>query len=329
MTNRETAPPCVLLRLLLTPRQLLPPSLPHHRDSTTYSSDQTCYRCYHRRPRLTVHRYPRPNRVKPLPASSHAVTGRMLVAGDHDPRGRNMATLDPPLNLLRDQILAATTLRREEIGWIAGASHRQSGPHFPEYPPPPGNPPYEVDAIDPPHDPARGADMAVLTEALRQSRDPRIKLVIFNRRIFSSYDHAEGDPFTWRPYREEDPHTGHAHIERTDTRRDDLRPWQIGLDVTPEQIQAACLKAIHQAVDIAANRSNATGRQIGDDLAALFAPLATKLDAIAAAVAELEDDGMTQAELDTFADAVAARLTPLQAAQLANALTLRFAPTPS
>lgn len=152
-----------------------------------------------------------------------------------------MATLDPPLDVLRDQILDCTTLERAEIGWIAGAGHVQSGGHYPENPPPPGNPPSEVDAIDVPHKPSAGADMHVLTEALRLSRDSRIKFVIFNRRIFSSYDHAEGDPFTWRPYRESDPHTGHAHIERTDQRRTDLRPWSIGIDgKAPIMFLAAC-----------------------------------------------------------------------------------------
>lgn len=141
-----------------------------------------------------------------------------------------MATLDPPLDVLRGQILACTSLAYGEIGWIAGADHRQSGPHFPEYPAPSGNPPYEVDAIDVPHAPSRGADMAVLTEALRLSRDPRIRLVIFNRRIFSSYDHAEGDPWTWRPYDGENPHDKHAHVERNDSHRGDLRPWSIGID---------------------------------------------------------------------------------------------------
>lgn len=141
-----------------------------------------------------------------------------------------MATLDPPLDVLRRQVVAASEIELSEIGWIAGADHRQEGPHFPEYPAPAGNPPYEVDAIDVPHAPSRGADMSVMTEALRLSRDPRIKLVIFNRRIFSSYDHSEGDPYTWRPYREENPHTGHAHIERTDSLRTDLRPWSIGID---------------------------------------------------------------------------------------------------
>lgn len=245
-----------------------------------------------------------------------------------------MATLDPPLNVLRDQILAATTLRREEIGWIAGASHRQSGPHFPENPPPPGNPPYEVDAIDPPHDPARGADMGVLTEALRLSRDPRIKLVIFNRRIFSSYDHAEGDPYTWRPYREKDPHTGHAHIERTDQRRDDLRPWQIGIDMALSEAEAYVLHVINYRVaallhlDPQAKVPAANGRAAlitENKLATALAGLGSTVTQLRAAVDALPDDvTMSDEELTALADGLAAKLPPELATKLAESLTLRF-----
>lgn len=145
-----------------------------------------------------------------------------------------MATLDPPLDVLRRQIVACTSVALSEIGWIGDPDHQsRESAHNPEYPAPPGNPPYEVDAIDPPHAPSKGADMAVLTESLRLSRDRRLKLVIFNRRIFSSYDHADGPPFAWRPYGGDDPHTGHAHIERTDSNRDDLSPWSIGIDMNP------------------------------------------------------------------------------------------------
>lgn len=145
-----------------------------------------------------------------------------------------MATLDPPLDVLRRQIVACTSVALSEIGWVGDPDHQgRTSAHNPEYPAPPGNPAGEVDAIDPPHDPRRGADMAVLTEALRLSRDPRIRLVIFNRHIFSSYDHADGPPFTWRPYDGDNPHTGHAHIERTDSHRDDVSPWSIGIDMNP------------------------------------------------------------------------------------------------
>lgn len=149
-----------------------------------------------------------------------------------------MATLDPPLDVLRRQIVAASSIALSEIGWIGDPDHQgRTSAHNPEYPAPPGNPAGEVDAIDPPHDPRRGADMAVLTESLRLSRDRRIRLVIFNRRIFSSYDHEDGPAWTWRPYGGDNPHTGHAHIERNDSHRGDLSPWQIGISEMNPYIQ--------------------------------------------------------------------------------------------
>lgn len=171
--------------------------------------------------------------------------------------------LDPPLGVLRAQLVAASGVPQSEFGTIAGASHRQSGPHYPEYPPPPGNPPYEVDALDIPHVPGK-LDVGVVGEALRQShaagRDRRLRLFIFNRRIWSSYDHAEGPAYTWRPYREDDPHDTHGHAERNDSHRDDLSPFEIGIDMAPflapltigdrgdhVEFLQYCLAAIHAA----------------------------------------------------------------------------------
>lgn len=149
-----------------------------------------------------------------------------------------MATLDPPLDVLRRQIVAASSVTLGEIGWIGDPDHQsRTSAHNPEYPAPAGNPPGEVDAIDPPHAPSRGADMGVVTESLRQSRDRRIRLVIFNRHIFSSYSHEDGPAWSWRPYSGDNPHTGHAHIERNDSYRDDLSPWQIGIDEMNPWIQ--------------------------------------------------------------------------------------------
>jgi hypothetical protein len=145
-----------------------------------------------------------------------------------------MATLDPPLNLLRSQILACTDLELAEIGWVGDPDHasRESA-HNPEYPPPPGNPPYEVDAIDVPHKPSRGADVGLMAERLRLSalagRERRLRLVIFNGRQWSNYDHAEGPRYTWRKYYGSNQHTEHGHFERTDERRDDLHPWEIDM----------------------------------------------------------------------------------------------------
>lgn len=142
-----------------------------------------------------------------------------------------MATLDAGLDVLRSQILAqCPQINRSEIGWIAGGSHRQSGPHFPENPPPPGNPPSEVDAIDVPHEPGRGLDCFDLTEQLRLSRDDRLQLVIFHGMQFSSYARNGIPPYTWRDYNEEDQHLTHAHIQTNDSRSGNrTRPWQISL----------------------------------------------------------------------------------------------------
>lgn len=143
-----------------------------------------------------------------------------------------MATLDPSLDVLRDEILSeAPQIDRSEIGWIAGADHRQSGPHFPEYPAPPGNPPYEVDAIDVPHAPSRGMDCAVLTEQLRTGPNRHLlRLVIFDGQQFSNYARDGIPPFTWRPYSGEDMHREHAHIERNDSFHGDKSPWGINLN---------------------------------------------------------------------------------------------------
>ncbi len=74
-----------------------------------------------------------------------------------------------------------------------------------------------VCAVDITHDPKGGCDANRIAEALRASRDSRIHYVIWNRRIFSSTT----QPWTWRTYAGESPHTEHIHISV----RDDEAPW--------------------------------------------------------------------------------------------------------
>jgi hypothetical protein len=76
-----------------------------------------------------------------------------------------------------------------------------------------------VCAVDITHDPLSGCDGDKLSETLRQSRDPRIAYVIFNRRIFSS----TVKPWTWRPYNGSSPHDHHVHVSVID----DSAPWVI------------------------------------------------------------------------------------------------------
>ena len=109
------------------------------------------------------------------------------------------------LLVLRDQLDAMAPGRsRASDGIIGDAEHRQD-PTSDHNPDDHG----VVHAIDLTHDPAHGADMGAVSEALRASKDPRIKYVIFNRRIFS----ATNQPWVWRRYTgTSDPHTGHMHL---------------------------------------------------------------------------------------------------------------------
>jgi hypothetical protein len=67
-----------------------------------------------------------------------------------------------------------------------------------------------VTARDFTHDPANGLDCQWLKERLVASRDPRIKYLIWDRRIISG---AGGpDPWKSRTYRGSNPHTRHLHV---------------------------------------------------------------------------------------------------------------------
>ena len=136
------------------------------------------------------------------------------------------------LDVLLAQINAAAPGRsKASDGSIADDEHEESSDHYPKVLPGLGSIP-TVTARDFTHDPGDGADMAVIAEALRLSRDPRIKYVIFSRRIFS----ATTSPWVWRPYGGDNPHTAHAHVSVVASAvADDVSLWEIGTDMTPDQ----------------------------------------------------------------------------------------------
>ena len=65
-----------------------------------------------------------------------------------------------------------------------------------------------VTALDITHDPAHGFDSWKFAEILRINKDPRVKYVISNGRIFSSVV----EPWTWRPYTGANKHAHHVHV---------------------------------------------------------------------------------------------------------------------
>lgn len=85
-----------------------------------------------------------------------------------------------------------------------------------------------VTARDFTHDPDNGADMNVITERLRKSQDKRIKYVIWNKRMFSSYPTSTHPAWTWRPYSGPNLHTVHAHVSvQCNASKDSTEPWKI------------------------------------------------------------------------------------------------------
>lgn len=82
-----------------------------------------------------------------------------------------------------------------------------------------------VTAMDITHDPKSGCDAGAIAEALRESRDPRIKYIISNRRICSG---SQGpSPWAWRKYSGSNPHDHHFHLSVRSERTfyDDTGKW--------------------------------------------------------------------------------------------------------
>lgn len=82
-----------------------------------------------------------------------------------------------------------------------------------------------VTAIDITHDPRNGVDGGAIAEALKGSLDPRIKYIIWKRRIWTPAKGAD-----WRPYTGTNPHDKHIHISvlAEKARYDDAGPWKWG-----------------------------------------------------------------------------------------------------
>lgn len=70
-----------------------------------------------------------------------------------------------------------------------------------------------VTARDFTHDPANGLDCNELARQLIASRDPRIKYIIWNRQICSSYGK---EAWQWRPYKGTNAHNHHLHLSVSD-----------------------------------------------------------------------------------------------------------------
>ena len=82
-----------------------------------------------------------------------------------------------------------------------------------------------VTAMDITHDIPHGCDAQALVDALVNSRDPRIKYIIWNRKKINS----RVQPWVWRNYTGANPHTKHFHLSVLPDKSayDSEESWQI------------------------------------------------------------------------------------------------------
>lgn len=110
------------------------------------------------------------------------------------------------LEVLRSQINEHDAGRsKTSDGTIGNEEHAsRTSDHNPWVNGPPG----VVTAMDITHDPLGGFDSYKFAEGLRKLKDPRIKYVISNGRIFNS----QQSPWQWRKYTGVNKHDHHVHV---------------------------------------------------------------------------------------------------------------------
>jgi hypothetical protein len=84
-----------------------------------------------------------------------------------------------------------------------------------------------VHAVDLDEDLAPGLDLKAFAEKLRRGRDPRVKYVIYEGRMFSSYATVARAAWAWGPYSGTNAHLHHLHLSILDTyaAEHDLSAW--------------------------------------------------------------------------------------------------------
>lgn len=80
-------------------------------------------------------------------------------------------------------------------------------------------------AVDLTDDKANGCDADAWAEYLRLSKDHRVKYVIAESRMFSSYPTSQYAAWTWRPYSGTNPHSKHVHCSVLANFVFDTAPW--------------------------------------------------------------------------------------------------------
>lgn len=231
------------------------------------------------------------------------------------------------LLVLRDQVNAIAPNRSTASdGLVGDAAHAATtSDHNPHYVAGVGD--EIVTALDLTHDPDHGFDSYAFAEVLRQHRDARIKYVISNRRLFSSYATSSYPAWTWRPYSGTDPHTNHVHVSVLDAVISDTRtPWNLDgfgdNDMALSPAEQFKLHVLNYRLDaILHMRPTCSVPSFKASDGSTF-PAITETNHLAAAVLAADDTGdpAEPVDLDALAAKVAAQVDVPTAAETAEAV---------
>jgi hypothetical protein len=108
-------------------------------------------------------------------------------------------------------------------------------------------------AVDLTDDKANGCDADAWADWLVATRDSRVKYLIRNREMASSYATSRYPAWTWRPYTGANPHSTHTHLSIKPEALFDDGPWFPQLITTPPKPGEAELTADEREAVLTAN----------------------------------------------------------------------------
>jgi hypothetical protein len=134
------------------------------------------------------------------------------------------------LLMLRDQINELASKRStSDDGFIGDANHaKRTSDHNPWIQ---DGQAYVVSAFDVTNDLNGGCDAGHIAESLSQSKDKRVKYLIWNGRIINSEQIGSSPAWTWREYHGPNRHEHHVHISVLPVKSlyDDASPWKVSV----------------------------------------------------------------------------------------------------
>ncbi len=130
-----------------------------------------------------------------------------------------------PIVALGTQVSSVPSRPTGADGTVASRAHDQNSPRS-DHTPKPSTGTGTVRAIDVTVTNSQGT---TITEAIRASRDKRLKYLIYKTRMFASYSNSKGPAWQWRPYTG-GGHLAHFHVSTLSAHDSNGSAWDIGFE---------------------------------------------------------------------------------------------------